>query len=232
MGGNMHLPTFHPKFPSDDELLHYLNYIPLYISFIDSFTETQQNFCEYLEKCNDLILPQLASIIHDYVAEQKQIGWITNWAADILVPLIRENKIKICTDPNSVRPYQLKLKRIGSEWPSELEKYCYFCDYDQFKDFVTICDGDSEEKDEEEESEDEENINEDMSEHEVEEEESEDDGDNGESDDESDGEDDEDEYEESESEEEIPGEPSARRRKLGIRKSTDYLNTIITLNHW
>merc|ERR1712228_1085537 len=139
----------------------------------------------------------------DYVAEQKQIGWITNWAADILVPLIRENKIKICTDPNSVRPYQLKLKRIGSEWPSELEKYCYFCDYDQFKDFVTICDGDSEEKDEEEESEDE-----------------------------SDGEDDEDEYEESESEEEIPGEPSARRRKLGIRKSTDYLNTIITLNHW
>merc|ERR1712228_203305 len=164
----------------------------------------------------------------DYVAEQKQIGWITNWAADILVPLIRENKIKICTDPNSVRPYQLKLKRIGSEWPSELEKYCYFCDYDQFKDFVTICDGDSEEED----SEDEENINEDMSEHEVEEEESEDDGDNGESDDESDGEDDEDEYEESESEEEIPGEPSARRRKLGIRKSTDYLNTIITLNHW
>merc|ERR1712228_62302 len=121
-------PCFHPKFPSDNELLHYLNYIPVYTLCIDSFAKNQDLFCKYLVECNDLILPEMAAIIREYTVNERQIGWISDWAADVLAPLIRENKIKICTDPKSIKLDQLMIKRIGNEWPSELDQYC---DYQQ-----------------------------------------------------------------------------------------------------
>ena len=119
---NEDAPYYHPKFPSDDELLCHLQYIGVYLYDIDSFPSPDA-FCEYMCQCNGMILPEIAAEVYGYLAKQKQIGWISKWAADILAPLLYEKKIKICTDANSVKWNQLRIKKIAKEWPQELDKY-------------------------------------------------------------------------------------------------------------